>query len=98
MNRYTFTDILELKHHRHSCLVNFSNWSDVCSFISRPVFKTGIYTNRDPSSDPSGSCQNMGVILNGPNGDILVREGEYIYWQSGIYEVEQNGEYIKIYE
>lgn len=90
MNRYTFTDSIKLDQRLYGCKVCMANWSELCDFLPKPIFKCGRYLEENN--------QLIGVILNGPNGDIIVKDGEVIYWHEGIYEIIQNGEDIKIYE
>lgn len=99
MNRYSFNSGEELRRMFRLCQVGLANWDEVCDFVRKPVFKTGTYLDKD--GNPTESITDkIGVILNGPEGDVLVRDGCHIFWHGGIYEIAKpDGKgFIQIHE
>lgn len=77
-------------------LVSWSTWSDVCDFVQKPVFKVGTYLDKDDKPTASADTDRMGVLLNGSKGDVLVKQGEYLYYAFGKYFIHTDNGYEPI--
>lgn len=99
MNRYAFNSGAKLRRVYRLCQLTWRTWHDVCEFVPKPVFKIGTYLDPDGNPTNDSSHNRIGLILNGPDGDVIVKEGEYIFWSGGVFEIAKpDGGYIQIHE
>jgi len=60
--------------------LSWSNWDDVCNFVTGEAFGRGVYLNPDTlEALPMEESSNvMGLIIKTLEGEMLARQGDYI--------------------
>jgi len=99
MNRYNYVIRTPIRY--RVITVGWDTWGELCDFIKPPIFKRGVYLDDldNELEQPTGRDGEMGVLLNGPDGDVLVKQGENIFWSAGVYQIAKpDGGFIKIHE